>query len=962
MSAVLLGAASRPAWAQDTVDRLLGRTVVSVRVEVEGRPASLPAIDALIQTHKDAPLRADELRSSIAQLYSAGHYDDISIVGHEVSGGVELVYRLVPRHEIDQIDFRGADLGLDRDALKRGLMDQFNGVPPRARMETARIAVIHLLNDEGFGAPTVTVEAQPTHHPDRATMIFTITAGPRARVHGVSVEGASPFSKATIIKRTGTALGSPYRPVALASALDAIQDDLRTREYYEATATFVPTPVGEGRDVDLVLKVDAGPIVTVRAEGDSLPAGKIEDYAPIKQQKSDDEDVLGDASRRIEAALKQDGYWHARAPFRKDSSNGRTVITFTVSRGPRFLLNSLTPAGNVQFDAAAIALVLGLPLQAPFDEAKLDAGVATLKRQYISQGFADVQIPPPVVREVAGSVTATSGLVDVQITIVEGPQKHVAKVDVAQLPAEARFIESDLAGVLRVHQDDTFVESKVLADRVALLLLCQNRGYERCVVDPTVEFSGDKRLATVTYDLAKGPQTIVGQIAIVGNHRISESTIRNHITLRTGTPLGPSEIDSTRQSLGTLQQFRRVKIERAPHPSGETLADLIVTVEEMPATTVTFGGGVQEDRRLINGQDKIEFSPRGLFQIGRRNLFGKNRSVNLFSSLALHRSDTGSGFGFSEYHVTGTFADPGVLGWKADALVGVTFEQAIRTDFNFLRKGVNAQIFRRTAAGLNISGSYSLDTTKLFDTNIPSSEQLLIDRVFPQVRLSTFSTTVVRDSRKNPVAPEGGSLLSVGGSLAARVMGSQVGFAKTFFEALGFHTLSARHHIVLAGAARLGLAWGFLRDVPVVDSNGQPVIGPDGQPLTQQIDDLPASERFFAGGATTVRGFLQDRLGVPSIVTSDGLSNGGNGLIILNGEVRMPVWKSVGVVGFVDTGNVFAKANQLDLAELRTSIGFGIRFKSPVGPLRFDYGFKLGTVLPTDHRRAEFHFSLGEAF
>jgi outer membrane translocation and assembly module TamA len=131
--------------------------------------------------------------------------------------------------------------------------------------------------------------------------------------------------------------------------------------------------------------------------------------------------------------------------------------------------------------------------------------------------------------------------------------------------------------------------------------------------------------------------------------------------------------------------------------------------------------------------------------------------------------------------------------------------------------------------------------------------------------------------------------------------------------------------------------------------------------------ELPASERFFAGGDTTVRGFALDRLGSASVLDANGVSNGGNGLVILNAEVRFPVWKqkSLGAAVFIDVGNVFATVGDIDLGELRSGAGFGIRWRSPVGPPRMDFAWKLHPITfangqPENH--FAWYVTIGQAF
>ena len=246
---------------------------------------------------------------------------------------------------------------------------------------------------------------------------------------------------------------------------------------------------------------------------------------------------------------------------------------------------------------------------------------------------------------------------------------------------------------------------------------------------------------------------------------------------------------------------------------------------------------------------------------------------------------------------------------------------------------------------------------ELFDTS--ASDRFLIDRLFPQLLLSSFSSSIALDTRDDVLDPATGEYLSATGQVAARRIGSEVGLTKTFFTAQAFRTLPHSHRVVFAANARVGLATGFPR--AITDAEGHPVIGSDGLP--EVVEDLPASERFFAGG-DTMRGFALDQLGAPGTIDKDGIATGGNALMIVNGELRVPVDRGLGVVGFVDTGNVFARTDDISLGEFRTAVGFGLRYKSPIGPIRIDLGFKLDrrTIAGRREDLTAIHISLGQAF
>jgi outer membrane protein insertion porin family len=474
----------------------------------------------------------------------------------------------------------------------------------------------------------------------------------------------------------------------------------------------------------------------------------------------------------------------------------------------------------------------------------------------------------------------------------------------------------------------------------------------------------------------EGAQTVVDHILVSGTIRISPDLIRREITLQPGRPLGYDALLESQQRLSTLGLFRRVRITEAPHGGTDNRRDVLIDVEEAPSTGVSYGGGLEMGlfaRRDSSGvaTDRFNVAPRGFFEVTRRNLWGKNRSLSLLTSVSLRPTDPGveaapteeGGYGLNQYRVIGTFREPRAFDSAGDAQVSAFVERGIRLSFNFDRQGVRAEYARRFQNRVTVLGRYSYDFTQLFDTKIAVADRLLVDRLFPQVRLSSLFGSVLRDSRNDVLDPDRGTVLGADLEVDPRQLGSQVGFVKTFGQAFAYRRLPGGRPFVLAGGVRLGLARGFARRIPRVDGNGRPVLDASGAQVVDVVDDLPAAERFFAGGDTTVRGFSLDRLGSDATLNADGFPSGGNGLVVLNLELRTPHVKGVGLVTFVDTGNVFAKVSDMMVSDLRTTAGFGFRYRSPLGPLRFDIGFKLDSrdIVRGSQRRV-YHLSLGQAF
>ncbi len=475
-------------------------------------------------------------------------------------------------------------------------------------------------------------------------------------------------------------------------------------------------------------------------------------------------------------------------------------------------------------------------------------------------------------------------------------------------------------------------------------------------------FTPDRAQANLVFTVREGPRVFVDHILIAGNVRTSAETIERELQLKPGDPLSLEAEYESQRRLAALQLFRRAPQLTELRHGDESRRDLLVTVEEAEPTTIGYGGGIEGRLRVVESdveggpaEQKFELAPRAFVDVGRRNLFGTNRSANFFASVSLHPEASSSsgrlGYGLTEYRVLATLREPRLFDTQVEGVLNGTFEQQIRSSFNFSRQSATAQAARRLTRTVGVSGAYQLQRTRVFDNKTDPFDQPLIDRVFTQVRLSSFSVQAFHDARDEPVDSTRGEYVSVNVQLAARRIGSEVGFVKSFFTTQLFRPVPRGGGAVFAAQARLGIANGFPRLVQTVL--------PDGSIIIRVVEDLPEPERFFAGGDTTVRGFAFDALGRPDTIP-DGYPIGGNGETIFNVELRSPVRRGLQGVGFVDTGNVFADASDIDLGLLRTAIGFGVRYKSPVGPIRFDMGFKVNPQ--PGERPSAWFITFGQAF
>ena len=930
----LAGALARPAFA--AVDDYLGKPVASVRLMIEGRETTEPALRQLVENTVGRPLSLLEVRESIVHLFSLRRFEDVRADAALENGRVALRYELTPLHPIARFSFEGPldRPGIDRGALRRAILDRYGAAPPLGKTtDMVRIAA-DALRQRGYLHPTITPRADVSHQSERASLVLAIDPGARTAIRDVEVAGTPSVPRAEFLSRLGLAPGAPYQREALNARIDKYVADRRRHGYYEAKVLANVQLHDDDRVADVTVTVNSGPHVRVVFAGDSLRADKREELVPVEREGSVDEDLLEDSSNRIEEYLRSLGYRAAKAPHTRESVNGELVVRFTVTRGPQYRTVSYEVTGGPSMPLAEFQSQMRLREGQPFADARLDADRAAIEQWYHRNGYpaakalAGVDVPAA---PAAGPVPVTA-----RIVVTEGALAIVSSVT---FTGNHTVEEAALGPLVRLQPGAPFVPAELVRGRDAVQLAYLQRGFENATVDAAPVYDESGAHVDVRFTIREGAQIFIDHVIVAGNVRTRTATIEHELTLHPGSPLNPTDVAESERRLATLGLFRRARITELPH-GNETTRDVLVTVDEAPPTTIGGGGGVEGRLRVVTetgaaqATEQFEIAPRAFFEIGRRNLFGSNRSANLFTSGSLHPQDPGSSSGagafkLPEYRVVGTFREPRLFNTPADALVNVTFEQQIRSSFNFRRNSASAQVARRVSRDVSVIGGYQIQRTELvgvkIDSENPSGDPLL-NRLFSTapLRLSSFSASVVDDTRNDTVNPGSGRYLSVSGQLTARAIGSQIGFAKSIVTAQTFHTLPASRGAVFAASARLGMASEFAEDQPI-----------------------PEPERFFAGGDTTVRGFALDTLGRPDTL-SNGFPIGGNALAIFNVELRLPVLRDAaasdskfGVVGFIDTGNVFKRVSDLDLAELRTAAGGGVRFKSPFGPIRVDLGFKL---------------------
>ncbi|MBM63402.1 MAG: hypothetical protein CL484_10695 [Acidobacteria bacterium] len=947
------------ASAEVVVAGLVGKEVIDVQVYRDGQASDDGSILELIETRVGQPLSLRQVRESLVHLFSLGDLADVRVSAAEEQSGVCLRYDLVLVRPGPSVEVRGAS-GSQSVDVQSLIASRFGQTVPTDRIPTVAGMLKELYRESGHYATKVVARLEQ----DGGRLIIDIDEGPIASIGKIELTGDGLSNREEVLEQVGLQPGALYDPDDLGRSLAEYEEQFRSRRYYEAEFGYQAIPSQDGLVVDLLLDIQTGPPVTIIFDQDLLPGGDFSELVPVAREGSIDEDLLEDSSLRIVTHLQRLGYRDALVKHERVEKQDQLQIIFDIEPGSRYELAEINFSGNQRFSTGELLGLFGVARGQPLVTAEVDDGISAITQAYRQLGYRLVAVSPTY--EDSGTEAFNDPFstkrVDVGVEVVEG---QVTKVGRVAFEGVTAFNQDDLASQV-VQPRAPYYEASVGQGVSALRLRYLNEGYETVRVEAVPSFDEVGTTANVTFFVKEGRQVLVDHVLVVGNRQISASTVRGELLVGSGQPFGRDDVDETRRRLTSLGLFRRIDLREFSH-GDRAHRDLVIVVEESPSTRVGYGAGVEAAQRLRATQggaasERLVFAPRGFFEVGRRNLWGKNRSIDLFTRASLLRRFRA---GSNEYRLLLNYREPRVFSRSSDLLISGFVEQVIRPSFDLFSRGINVDL--RNALGQTITGraGYTYGVNRVTNEQLKPKDRPLVDRLFPDVTLSIVSGGLLRDTRTDPLEPTNGSLLAADLEAAFREMGSEVGFAKSVLQGFLYRQLPGE--LVFAAGVRVGLARGFSLTLPAVTTlthNVEGLLVRQAGSKVNVIQDLPASERFFAGGDSTVRGFALDRLGDGSTIDANGFPTGGNAMIVLNSELRVPVTEPLQVVGFVDAGNVFDRVSHVRLGRLRGAAGFGVRYGSPIGPIRVDLGFNLDRREFSGQRESltAFHFSIGQAF
>lgn len=569
----------------------------------------------------------------------------------------------------------------------------------------------------------------------------------------------------------------------------------------------------------------------------------------------------------------------------------------------RFVGNTVVPARTLR--AAMVtkprpwfAVWRRLPT---FDPITFRTDFERLRRFYQSRGFYHVRITHDI------ELPADGHAITAVLYIEEGTPVVVEQVDVelgeTAVTAEQR---GPLMANLPIAGGDTFTEEAYEKTYAYLRAWHREHGFARVKVEKSADVDLERDTAAVSYRVDGGPLSTFGDVHIEGGPTVGETVIRREITFDPGDPFKQSALDRTRQNLVALNLFRAVRLDE--DPSRDPRVDLRLKVSEAPPHEIRLGVGYDTDDQV-----------RGLASWRHFNFLGGARQLG-FTARASFREQT----------LAADFLQPHFPGHDNRTRILFSQTQDDEDGYQLFRARVGPRLEWQATPRVTGFVMHRFEYDVLDQVN-DAIERRLGKEATSSGFLSGLGIGVDWDRTDDLLNPTRGFVTSATIEPVGDFLGGDYSFVRGVWEGRAYFPIVRK----LLGAARLRLG------------AAQPTNG---------SDEIPLFERFFAGGLNSVRGYERRHVGP----FAGGDPVGGRTLIETSAELRHPITQTIGGAVFLDGGQVSEHSLTFPFGHLRYGAGVGVRYNSPVGPLRLDLGFPLEP--PRGDRPWQVHVSLGAAF
>ena len=943
----------------------------------------------LLAQQTGEPLDRDKLHSSLEALYATGRFATLQVEAEHVQpDGVSLVFAATENYFYGDMNVDGTPKKKNPkphqliDASKLDLGTKFS----REEVDRAVERMKKVLADNGYYKSTITYEFKPSDRTRQMDINFHVVPGAVARVGEVRLEGDTGIPPDKIRSLTKLKTGAIVKQENVTRALERLRKHYQKNNHLEAQVSLTDRQYQPDTNrLNYIFKADEGPTVAITTEGAKVSKSELKKLVPVYQENSVDDDLLNEGRRNLRDYLEIKGYFDVKVDVQRHPTQAEDHlnILYVIDPGERHKLAAVKVEGNRYFNAETITERMAIQpasfllKNGRFSQRLLTQDLASVKYLYQSNGFLGVKVDSDLQQNYEGK----QDQIAVVIKIDEGPQTLVSSL---QIVGNHSYPSARLERLISSLPNQPYSDANVSGDRDNVVLFYFNHGF------PNVQFEAAATPApnhpqrmNVVYTITEGQQVFVDRVIVSGLDFTRPYVVKRQMRIEDGDPLAQNRMVDSQRRLYNLGLFNQVDM-AVQNPEGLAPSkNVLFNLQEAKRWTFRYGGGIEFATGNIpttsNPQGSTGVSPNGVLEITRLNMFGRDQTLTFRARVGL-------------------LVRRGLVSYDAPRLFHNEKWRFTVTGFYDNEADVNTFTSERLDGTFQAEQKYSRTTTLLYrmswqrvsiDPNSLVIDPTLVPLYSKPVRLAIPSFTYIRDTRDNPIDSHKGSYSIAELGLATSALGSEANYGKVLLQNSTYYTFKKRW--VLARNTQIGILHSY-------GTNNFLSLPPGGTMLPSEATSVPLPELFFAGGGNSLRGFSINQAGPRDLQT--GYPIGGQGLFINNIEIRTPpvplpfVGDDLGFVFFHDMGNVFATASQIASGLVRIhqpsiascsqpgsnvlcnfsynpqAVGVGLRYKTPVGPVRFDLGYNFNpTRYPIQEqdkveslRHINVFFSIGQTF
>lgn len=911
------------------------------------------------------PLTRENLHDAMQALFATGRFSDIQAEADRTdTAGVRLRFLTVANYFVGMRTIEGVSSNPSANQLASATRLQLGELYSREKLDRALAGLQRVLEDNGFHRSKVTVSEPRDDQQHQVNITFHVIPGPRAVVGEITLEGDAGSSQEELKEIAKLHSGDPVVSNRITRALQRIRSRYQKQDRLLAQVEVAGrTYHAERNTVDYVFKVDRGPMVQIAAEGFKLSQRVLKRLVPIYEEGAVDDDLLNEGRRNIQNHLQTLGYFEVTVSVSQhnDQDGKNLQVVYAINPGDRHKLAAIRISGNrffpddlirsrMQNQSAGRLFSHGL-----YSEVLLEEDVRSIQALYRASGFRQAEVASKLVDKYQGDPSQLA----IEIVVKEGSQTRVSWVRIEggyTLPQEQLPEISTAEG-------QGFDESSLADDRDTILGKYFDNGFPNATVEVAyapVPSTDNLPRVGVTFSIHEGEQFFVNRVFLDGLHHTRPGVARREMRVQPGAPLSQQDMLESQRRLYDLGLFKQVDT-AIQNPEGtESRKNVLVTTREADRYTFDYGIGFEFQTGQPSfgtnqplGQTGV--SPRVSFGVSRINVGGRHQTLTMKTNV-------------SRLQQRGlvNFAVPKLLNrdlrFSATGFYDNTVDVSTFTSERLEGTLQALQVLYKVPDRELTTLSYRFSYRRVKASSIQVTDNL-IPLLSKPTRVGTPNFLYVRNRRDNDLESTRGNYTTVEGGVAASYFGSEADFSRLLVKNASYHTLFRNR------STGRGLVFARSTSVGIENPFGSTVLLDPSQIARVDQTLVPLPERFFSGGGNSHRGFGLNQAGPRDPFT--GFPVGGSAVFVNNLEMRFPnvtvpyLLENIGFSIFHDMGNVFARPQEMlpslgrfhqpnqdvcfheihhtdcNYNYVSHAIGVGVRYQTPIGPLRFDFGYNL---------------------